>query len=51
MLSLIKDNFNTEEINKILSDNFFELKLLEKEFKANKITFIEFLRRLVDKLD
>jgi len=50
LLSLIKDNIDKEDINKIFSDNFSLtlIKLLEVKHSSNKITFIEFLKRLTD---
>jgi len=51
LLSLIKDNLDTEVLNKIFSDKLPDFESLETQFRSKKITFIDFWRRLGDLLD
>ncbi|MHA2283697.1 MAG: leucine-rich repeat domain-containing protein [Promethearchaeota archaeon] len=50
VISTFKDKLS-EIFNETPLDKFSEIESLEKEFKSNKITFPEFLRRLGDILD
>ena len=49
--SLIKEHLASEALNEIFRDRIFEIVSLEKEFKSNKISFIEFMKKLIDKLE
>ncbi len=47
VISLLNDIF-TEVFNKTSSDNLTKIESLEKEFRSNKNTFMEFWKRLGD---
>ena len=50
VISLIEDNLDSEVINKIFSDNSQKIEALLKEFKSNKIKFIEFFNNSQEQL-